>query len=53
MCSLGCIVARDAYSAVMDFAFNPYPSGSMPVMARRGLVAPSQPLAAQAGLPLL
>jgi gamma-glutamyltranspeptidase/glutathione hydrolase len=37
----------------MDFRHNPYPSGRQPVMAPRGMVATSQPLAAQAGLAML
>src|SRR5688572_5250280 len=37
----------------MDFRHNPYPSGRMPVMAPHGVVATSQPLAAQAGLSML
>ncbi|HEV7664524.1 MAG TPA: gamma-glutamyltransferase family protein [Chloroflexota bacterium] len=37
----------------MDFAKNPYPAGRMPVMASHGMVATSQPLAAQAGLSML
>jgi gamma-glutamyltranspeptidase/glutathione hydrolase len=37
----------------MDFARNPYPSGRMPVMASRGMVATSQPLATQAGISML
>src|SRR3712207_982159 len=37
----------------MDFNRNPYSYGRMPVMASRGVVATSQPLAAQAGLSML
>ena len=37
----------------MDFRHNPYSSSRMPVMASRGMVATSQPLAAQAGLAML
>src|SRR3712207_1034137 len=37
----------------MDFNRNPYSYGRMPVMASRGVVATSQPLAAQAGVAML
>ncbi|MFN8525766.1 MAG: gamma-glutamyltransferase family protein [Chloroflexota bacterium] len=37
----------------MDYASYPYPSRRMPVFAPRGVVATSQPLAAQAGLAML
>ncbi|RFU69345.1 gamma-glutamyltransferase family protein [Peribacillus saganii] len=36
-----------------DFQFHPYPSERTTVMARNGMVATSQPLAAQAGLDML
>ncbi|WP_197414414.1 gamma-glutamyltransferase family protein [Bacillus sp. FJAT-29937] len=37
----------------VDFLYHPYPSQRMTVMAKRGMVATSQPLAAQAGLDML
>ncbi len=36
-----------------DANTNPYPSKRLPVIGRRGMVATSQPLAAQAGLDIL
>lgn len=36
-----------------DFQYNPYPSQRTTVFAKRGMVATSQPLAAQAGLDIL
>lgn len=36
-----------------DFQHHPYPSQRMTVTARKGMVATSQPLAAQAGLDML
>lgn len=37
----------------MDYLYNPYPSKRTSMMARNGMVATSQPLAAQAGLDML
>jgi gamma-glutamyltranspeptidase/glutathione hydrolase len=36
-----------------DFQYHPYPSQRTTVFARRGMVATSQPLAAQVGLDIL
>ncbi|MED4918101.1 gamma-glutamyltransferase, partial [Geobacillus thermodenitrificans] len=37
----------------MDYLYHPYPSQRMTVFAKNGIVATSQPLAAQAGLEVL
>ncbi len=44
---------REVTSMQFDFQHHPYPSQRMTVTARKGMVATSQPLAAQAGLDML
>ena len=45
--------AADAAAPALGWGDFPYPSRRMPVLAARGVVATSQPLAAQAGLSML
>src|SRR6478609_9212884 len=46
-------VKKEAMPMTIDPLYHPYPSYRTPVYAGRGMVATSQPLAAQAGLDIL